>query len=97
MGISYKQLCLACKKTMVLVTSRSRHAVCYECQKPELKGKIKDPSMKKMFNIPEEMYKQNSFLRSVKINYLKFGSLSEKQVEYFKKTVDELKQTPAIS
>ena len=41
----------------------------------------------------------SSFLRSVKINYLRFGSLSEKQIEYFNKTVEELKmvQSGALS
>ena len=31
--------------------------------------------------LPEEFYKQNSFLRSIKINYLKYGELSEKQIK----------------
>jgi hypothetical protein len=48
--------------------------------------------MKKMLNIPEEYYKESSFLRSIKINYLKFGALSEKQVEFFHKAVKKLKE-----
>jgi hypothetical protein len=47
--------------------------------------------MKKLFNIPEEFYKQNSFLRSIKINYLKYGELSEKQIDTFKEVVKKLK------
>lgn len=47
--------------------------------------------MKKLFNIPEEFYKTNGFLRSIKINYLRFGKLSEKQIECFQKTVKEMK------
>jgi len=57
-----------------------------------MNGEIKDPEIKKMFDIPEEFYKENSFLRSVKINYLKFEQLSEKQVEFFKKTVQKMKE-----
>jgi len=57
-----------------------------------MQGEIKDPETKKLFNIPEEFYKENSFLRSVKINYLKYGQLSEKQVEFFKKTVQKMKE-----
>jgi len=77
---------------MVIVTPRTRFAVCFDCQKNELKGEITDPVMKEMFAIPEEFYQQNSFLRSIKINYLKFNSLSEKQIEAFKKTVLKMKE-----
>jgi len=54
---------------------------------------ITDPEMKKMFNIPEEFYKDNSFLRSIKINYLKYGSLTDKQKEAFKNAVEKLKKS----
>jgi len=56
-------------------------------------GEIKDAAMKKLLNIPEEFYKENSFLRSIKINCLRFGKLSEKQVEAFKKTVKKMKES----
>ncbi len=65
---------------------------CYDCQRKQMVGDVKDPGMKKLFDIPEEYYKENSFLRSIKINYLKFGSLTENQVSAFKKTVKELKE-----
>jgi len=77
---------------MVLITSRNQFPLCYDCQKSELQGQIKEPKMKKMFNIPEEFYKTNGFLRSIKINYLRFGKLSDKQIECFQKTVKEMKQ-----
>jgi len=57
-----------------------------------LEGEIKDPKMKKFFDIPEEFYKQNSFLADIKLNYLKFGKLTEKQIEAFKRTVGRLKK-----
>ncbi len=75
---------------MVLITGRNQFPICYDCQKKELSGEIKDPKMKKLFKIPEECYKQNGFLRSIKSNYLKFGKLSDKQIEAFKKTVKEM-------
>jgi len=46
--------------------------------------------MKKMFDIPEEFYVSNSFLRDIKVKYLRFGNLSDKQIEAFKKTVANL-------
>ncbi|MBW2973869.1 hypothetical protein KY346_05775 [Candidatus Woesearchaeota archaeon] len=92
MAIKFKQKCNKCKKNYVTISHRQRYAICYECQKPELEGEIKDPKMKKLFDIPEEFYKKNIFLRNIKANYLRFGSLTEKQIEAFKKTVKALKE-----
>ena len=92
MAIEYQQKCFKCKKNYVVVTGRQKFAVCYECQKQEMEGEITDPKMKKLFDIPEEFYKRNSFLRDIKINYLRYGRLSEKQIEAFKKTVKEMKE-----
>ena len=91
MAIKYKQKCLRCKKNYVMVTYKNRFPMCYDCQKSELSGKIKDPKMKRMFNIPEEFYKESSFLRSIKVNYLRFGKLTEKQIDAFKKAVKTMK------
>lgn len=68
----------------------TKFPLCYDCQKDELNVTIKDPKMKKLFNIPEEFYMENPFLRSVKRNYIQFERLTDKQVEAFKKTVDEM-------
>ncbi len=75
------------------MTYKQRYPICYDCQKKELEGEIKDPKMKKLFNIPEEFYKQNAFLRSIKINYLKYGELSKKQIEVFKQVIEKLKKS----
>jgi hypothetical protein len=92
MPIRYQQKCSRCKKNYVTVSRRQTYVVCYDCQKEELKGEVKDPEMKKLFNIPEEYYKENSFLRNIKAGYLRFGKLSDKQIAAFKKTVKELKK-----
>ena len=76
---------------MVVVSSGNKFPLCYDCQKDELHGEIKNPKMQKFFDIPEEFYKESAFLRSIKINYLKFGKLSDKQIEWFNKVVEELK------
>jgi hypothetical protein len=44
-----------------------------------------------MFDIPEEYYKNNAFLRNIKSNYLKYKNLSENQIKTFKKVVEEMK------
>jgi hypothetical protein len=91
--VRYQQQCYRCKKNYVLITFRDRFPVCYDCAKSELNKKIKDPAMKKMFNIPEDFYKENPFLRSIKLNYIRYKDLSEKQIEAFKTTVARMKLT----
>ncbi len=90
--IKYKQKCWRCKKNYVEVSRGQKYAMCYDCQKDELKAPIKDPKMKKMFNVPEDFYKRNAFLRDIKANYLRFGNLSEKQVEAFKEVSKKMKE-----
>lgn len=96
MLIKYKQRCNRCKKNFVTTTSNQNYVLCYDCQKDELKGTIKDPAMKKLFNIPEDFYKENLFLRNIKANYLKFGDLSEKQIEAFKKVAENIKNEKKV-
>ena len=91
MTFLFKHRCVKCKKNMILVSSRNKFPICYDCQKGELNQEINDPKMKKLFDIPEEFYKESAFLRSIKINYLRFGKLSEKQIEFFRKTIDDMK------
>ena len=90
--IQFKQKCFRCKKKYVLTTSRKGFPVCYDCEKAELHGKVKDPKMKRLFSIPEEYYKEIPFLRDIKIKYLRFGELSEKQIEKIKKMIKEKKE-----
>jgi len=88
----YKEKCRRCKKNYVTVTWKQRYPLCYDCQKNEMSGEIKNAKMKRLFNIPEDFYKENAFLRSIKINYLRFGKLSDKQIDAFKETVKKLKE-----
>ena len=90
--VRFKQRCFRCKKNFVLVSGRQRFVLCYDCQKGSLNVEIKNSKMKKMFNIPEEYYKENYFLRDIKLNYLRFKNLSDKQIEAFKKTVKMMKE-----
>ncbi len=53
---------------------------------------VEDKEFKKLFQIPIEWYKENSFLRSIRYQYGRWGSLTEKQIEAFKKTVKEKKE-----
>lgn len=89
--IKYKTKCGLCRKNMALVTYAKQFPVCKECQMKQLKQKITDPYYKKLFNIDPKLFEENDFLRSIKINYLRFEGLTDRQVEAFKRTVEELK------
>ena len=93
MAIRFKQKCSRCGKNYVKVSRRQSYIQCYDCQKSELHQEIKDSKMKKFFDIPEEFYKENAFLRSIKVNYLRYGGLSERQIETFKKSVKKMHES----
>ena len=51
---------------------------------------IGDKKFKKLFDLPLDLYKENAFLRSVRYQYGRFGGITDKQLEAFKKAVQEL-------
>jgi len=96
MAIRYKKKCVRCKKNYVIATTRSGYIECYECQKPQLEGAIKNPKMKKLFDIPDQYLKDNWFIRTIKINYLRYGQLSEKQIEAVQKAIQKMKDEESL-
>lgn len=90
--VSFKKKCMRCNKNYVLATNKTGYVVCFECQEKQMHGEIADPAMKEMFDIPASFYKDSMFLRDIKIKYLQYGSLSERQVEAFKNTVERFKE-----
>ncbi|MEK6901194.1 MAG: hypothetical protein AABX37_02530 [Nanoarchaeota archaeon] len=77
---------------MVLMYSHKQFPLCVECHLKQLNHPINDPQFQKFFDIPQKLYQESYFLRKIKENYLRFGSLTEKQIETFKKVVEDLKQ-----
>ncbi len=71
--------------------SRRQFPVCESCHLKQINQPIDDPKFKELFDIPKELYEQCYFLRKIKESYIRFGSLTDKQIEAFKKTVKELK------
>ncbi len=88
--VKYKQLCILCKKNRVLIEHYRQEPVCYSCMKKRW-NVIENKKYKELFDIEDKLYEENSFLRSVRDYYNKFGKLSQKQISAFKKTVKEMK------
>lgn len=86
----YKQRCALCKKNMVLMYSARQFPICTDCHMKRIAEPIKGKKYD-FLNIPDELYRESSFLRNIKESFLRFGSLSEKQIEVFKKVVGDLK------
>ena len=89
-GPKFKQRCAICKKNMVVMYSSRQFPICTECHMKKINQPIEDPKYKKLLDIPVELYEKSSFLRNIKESYLRFDSLTEKQIEAFKKVVKEL-------
>jgi hypothetical protein len=88
--VEYKERCMLCKKAMVIMRSRRQKPICSSCQFRGTEDKeITDPVMKKLFDIKPALYEKSYFLRDIKARYLRYGSLTEKQIEVFQKVADE--------
>ena len=72
--------------------SGKQFPICVECHMKRINKEIKDPKFKKLFDIPNKLYKENLFLRNIKETYQRFENLTEKQIEAFKKTVKDMKE-----
>ncbi|MFH1181624.1 MAG: hypothetical protein V1702_01575 [Candidatus Woesearchaeota archaeon] len=86
----YKQLCAICRKQHALIMSRNQFPICTSCSMKQINQPIHDEKFRKLFDIDQKLYEESSFLRSIKSNYVRFKSLSEKQIVAFKKVAAEL-------
>ena len=93
--VQYKELCMVCKKNKVLITSKRQRPVCMQCQFRGIDKPITDPKFKQLFDIDPKLYEQNYFLRDIKAKYLRFGQLSDKQIEVFERVVKEVSSKPS--
>jgi hypothetical protein len=74
--------------------SAKQFPICAPCQLKEIDQPISDTRMRKFFAIPQEFYEQSQFLRSIKSQYIRFGSLTTPQRQTFLKVVKEMKHPP---
>ena len=71
--------------------SSRQFPICVECDMKQINEPITDPEYKKLFDLPLEIYEKSSFLRSIKKSYLRYKTLTDKQLEIFKKVAQEMK------
>lgn len=88
----FKQRCAICKKNWVEMYSHRQFPICADCHLKRISDPVEDERFKKLLDIPPELYRQSVFLRNIKESYLRFKDLTDKQIEAFKKTVEEMKK-----
>lgn len=88
----FKQRCAICKKNMVVMYSSRQFPICVECHLKRISEPVSKSPYKRLFDIPLEFYEKSLFLRNIKEAYLRFGSLTEKQISAFKKAVEDIKK-----
>lgn len=88
--LKFKKRCALCKKNMAVIVSFRQFPVCEDCQMKRINEEITN-SKYKFLNLSEGLYRQSQFLRNIKEFYLRNSTLSEKQVEAFKKALKDIK------
>ncbi|MBI2146292.1 hypothetical protein HYU22_03060 [Candidatus Woesearchaeota archaeon] len=87
----FKKKCALCKKNMAVILSFRQFPVCEDCQMKRISEEITDAKYK-FLNLSDEIYRKSQFLRNIKEFYLRNRTLSEKQVEAFKKAAKDVKE-----
>jgi hypothetical protein len=87
----YKQKCAICRKGYAVISSRNQFPICKECSLRQINQPIENEKFRKLFNIDQKLYEDSSFLRDIKSKYIRFKSISAKQIAAFKEVVEELK------
>jgi len=87
----FKQKCKICKQEWV-VLNRREYPICVKCHLRQIMSEEIKSKKYQFLNIPTEIYEQSRFLRNIRQAYLMHDGLTVKQIEAFKKTVEDLKK-----
>ena len=87
----FKKKCALCKKNMAVILSFRQFPVCTECQMKRIKEEVTEPAYQ-FLNLSDELYQKSQFLRNIKEFYLRNRTLSEKQIQAFKKAAKDVKE-----
>ena len=76
---------------MAVILSFRQFPVCAECQMKRIKEEVTKPAYQ-FLNLSDELYQKSQFLRNIKEFYLRNRTLSEKQIQAFKKAAKDVKE-----
>jgi hypothetical protein len=89
--LKFKQKCKICKECWILVKYRE-YPICVKCHMRQIFAEKVEDKKFKFLNVDKKIYEQSRFLRNIRQSYLMYKSLTDKQIETFKKTVKDLKK-----
>ena len=88
--VKFKQRCSKCKKNYTVSMRSQAFVMCAECHEPLINKPIEDEEMKLFFEKGEGFYEKDAYLRTVKMNYLKYGNITDYQRKQFLRVIDIL-------
>ena len=86
--VKYKQKCGRCKKNYTMSLRSQAFVMCADCHEPLINKPIEDADMKAFFEQADDIYDRDAYLRTVKMNYLKYGNITDYQRTQFLKVID---------
>jgi len=87
----FKQKCKICKKEWVII-NRREFPICIKCHMRQIFSEEITSKKYQFLNISKKLYEKPRFLRNIRQAYLMYNSLTKKQIQAFKKTIQELKK-----
>ena len=89
--LKFKQKCKICHEDWVVVRHRE-FPICIKCHMKQIFAEEVKAKKYLFLNLTKKTYEKSRFLRNIRQSYLMYKSLSKKQIDAFKKTVDDLKK-----
>ena len=85
----FKQKCKICRDEWVVI-NRREYPICVKCHLRQIFSEEVTEKKYQFLNIEKRLYTKSRFLRNIRQSYLMYKSLTKKQIDAFKKTVEEL-------
>lgn len=76
---------------MVLIKSRRQRPVCISCQEKEWNEPITDPVFKELFDFDKSVFETSNFIRSLRMYYNRYHTLTERQLAALKDIRERMK------
>ncbi|MBU0457166.1 MAG: hypothetical protein ABH824_04780 [Nanoarchaeota archaeon] len=89
--LKFKKKCGICREEWVLINDRE-YPICVNCHMKQIFSEEITEKKYDFLNIDKKIYLKSRFLRNIRHSYLRYKSLTDKQVEAFKKAVEDIKK-----